>query len=78
MRIERVEVLRNAARGGHLRMIRAGRDQALQGIRLIEVVSFVGEALEEPRTHHHQSLVRAVGLVEREEIDVRAELRHVG
>ena len=73
VRVERIEVFGDAARGGDLSMIGTRGHQALGRLRRVEVVPFVAGALQQLVAHHHQSLVRPVSLVEREQVHVGPE-----
>src|SRR3546814_18085862 len=74
--VQRVEVIGDAGRGGDLRVVGTRRCQLLQKAVRIEEVRLVRQALGEGAPGHHEALVRPVGLVEREEVDVGAQRRY--
>ncbi len=77
MGVQVVEILAHAGARGHLRMVRTGRHETLARLPGVEVMPFVAKAREQGGVEHHHALVRTVDFVEREQVDVGPQRRHI-
>ena len=66
------------AAGGDLGVVGTGGDEALARLGLVEEMALVGQLGGERGPDRHDALMRAVGLVGREQIDVAAERQQIG
>ncbi len=76
--MECLDVLEDRPCRRHLGVVGTGRVQALVGHLVVEEVTLVRQLGQQPGAHDHQALMHRVGLVETEQVDVRAERGDVG
>ena len=76
--VQGFEVVDHAGAGGDLRVVRSGGGEFLGAVAGVEIVRLRGQGVGQSAADDHDPLVRAKGLVRREQIDVRAQLAHVG
>ena len=78
MRGQRVDVIRHAGAGRDLRMIGPRRGEPLVQRARVEIVPLVRQRLAQRAADHHDPLMRAIGLVGREKVDVRPHQADIG
>ena len=70
-------VIRHARTGRHLRVIRPGRREPFVKRIGVEIMRLIGQRLPQFPADHHQALMRPIGLVGREQIDVRPQIANI-
>ena len=78
MGVKRVDIIRHASGRRDLRVIRSRRREALVKRLAVEIVALVRQAHAQLAADHHDPLMRPVGLVGREQIDIRAKRADIG
>ena len=73
MRIDSIDIVRHAGAGRDLGMVGTGRCKPLVADIGVEEMRLVDQPVGKRAPDHHDPLMRAIGLVAGEQVDIRAE-----
>ena len=68
--IKCVDIICHAGAGRNLRMVGPGRGQPLGPVAGIEEMRLIGQPVGKGTAHHHDPLMRAIGLVTGKHVDI--------